>query len=130
MLSAGGPIFFFREHEQPHGFLSQWYNSPFTASPPSTSMSEYSMAFLTTEQYMMYHKAIAFKDQEIADAIMLEPRPHEQKALGRKVKGFDNNIWNEKREQVVRYPIALISPVTRIKLGFGSYRGSTASRIS
>ena len=49
----------------------------------------------------MYHKAVVFNDKEIADKIMLEPEPEKQKALGRKVKGFDNRKWNAKREQIV-----------------------------
>lgn len=49
----------------------------------------------------MYHKAILFSDQEIADKIALEPKPSKQKALGRKVKGFDHGKWNAKREEIV-----------------------------
>lgn len=49
----------------------------------------------------MYHKALLFDDQEIADALMLEPEPSKQKALGRKVKGFDQQKWKEKREKIV-----------------------------
>ena len=49
----------------------------------------------------MYHKALLFNDHEIAHAIALEPEPSQQKALGRKVKGFDAQKWKEKREQIV-----------------------------
>lgn len=49
----------------------------------------------------MYHKAIVFDDQEIADKIVLEPEPKKQRALGRKVKGFDNEKWKAKREEIV-----------------------------
>ncbi|KAL8954146.1 MAG: hypothetical protein Q9222_000029 [Ikaeria aurantiellina] len=59
------------------------------------------MTFWTTEQYMMYHKAIVFKDTDTANEIMLAETPKEQKALGRKVKNFDNKIWNKHREGVV-----------------------------
>ena len=52
-------------------------------------------------QLRMYNKAIVFDDQEVADKIALEPEPGKQKALGRKVKGFDNKIWNAKREKIV-----------------------------
>ena len=52
-------------------------------------------------QPRMYHKAIEFDDQEIADKIALEPEPYIQKALGRKVKGFDAKKWNAKREKIV-----------------------------
>lgn len=49
----------------------------------------------------MYQKAILFVDKEIATKIALEPEPSKQKALGRKVKGFDIKTWNEKREKIV-----------------------------
>ena len=52
-------------------------------------------------QLRMYNKAIVFDDQEVAEKIALEPEPGKQKALGRKVKGFDNKIWNAKREKIV-----------------------------
>ena len=52
-------------------------------------------------QLRMYNKAIVFDDQEVAEKIALEPEPEKQKALGRKVKGFDNKIWNAKREKIV-----------------------------
>lgn len=59
------------------------------------------MTFLTTEQYMMFQKAIVFNDLEIADKIMLEPNPEKQKALGRKVKNFDHKKWDKVKEQIV-----------------------------
>lgn len=96
--TAGGPIFFWREFEEPYGFLSQWYASTFTA-PAGKSSSQ--MVFLTTEQYMMYHKAILFSDQDIADSIMLEPSPKKQQSLGRKVKNFDRKKWDTTKEQIV-----------------------------
>lgn len=49
----------------------------------------------------MYQKAVLFDDQETAAEIALEPEPSKQKALGRKVKGFNNKTWNEKREEIV-----------------------------
>lgn len=49
----------------------------------------------------MYKKAILFDDQDIADKIVLEPEPKKQKALGRKVKGFDDKTWNAERETIV-----------------------------
>ncbi|KAL9046939.1 MAG: hypothetical protein Q9214_000365 [Letrouitia sp. 1 TL-2023] len=94
-----GPIFFFMPHENPYGFLSQWYECPFTA--PSIDSAAEPMTFTTAEQYMMYHKAMLFHDDEIAKEIMLTTSPKKQKALGRKVKGFDNATWNANRERIV-----------------------------
>ncbi|KAK4697660.1 hypothetical protein P7C71_g438, partial [Lecanoromycetidae sp. Uapishka_2] len=95
--SSGGPIFFWREYEEPYGFLSQWYPSAFKARPKEADEK----TFLTTEQYMMYHKAILFKDTEIADQIMIEPEPAKQRALGRKVKGYTDKGWKARREEIV-----------------------------
>ncbi|KAL8993786.1 MAG: hypothetical protein Q9188_007238 [Gyalolechia gomerana] len=97
--STGGPIYFFREHEHPYGFLSQWFEAPFTA--PSPDSMAHPMTFRTTEQYMMYHKAILFNDPETGSRIMLADTPKEQKTLGRKVKGFDGETRNAHREKIV-----------------------------
>lgn len=50
---------------------------------------------------MMYHKAIVFGDQDIADQILLELSPRIQKALGRKVKNFDRTKWDLEKERIV-----------------------------
>ncbi|KAL8894608.1 MAG: hypothetical protein Q9192_004184 [Flavoplaca navasiana] len=97
--STGGPVYFFREYEHPYGFLSQWFDAPFTA--PSGVPDTESMTFKTTEQYMMYHKAILFNDADIAHQIMLAKLPKEHKALGRKVKNFNGDIWEAHREKIV-----------------------------
>ncbi|KAI4132717.1 MAG: hypothetical protein LQ338_000546 [Usnochroma carphineum] len=101
--STGGPIYFFREHEHPYGFLSQWFSTSFTAPPPSPSPGPNAqpVTFTTTEQYMMYHKAMLFNDSETAKQIMLADTPKKQKALGRKVKNFDGEKWNAHREKIV-----------------------------
>ena len=81
--------------------MSQWYDSPFTAPPPKGAKASGDMTFLTNEQYMMYHKAVVFKDTELADKIMLESKPRAQKALGRKVKNYTDKGWKANRERVV-----------------------------
>ncbi len=50
---------------------------------------------------MMFHKAILFNDTSIADQIMLESEPKIQKALGRRVKGFEGKKWNKNRDRIV-----------------------------
>ncbi|KAI4215237.1 MAG: hypothetical protein LQ351_002134 [Letrouitia transgressa] len=94
-----GPIFFFMPHETPYSFLSQWYECSFTA--PSVDSAAESMTFTTAEQYMMYHKAMLSHDDKIAEELMLTTSPKKQKALGRKVKGFDNVMWETNRERIV-----------------------------
>ena len=68
------------------GPCSQWAHSPF---------DEFGAEFNCTEQFMMAAKAKVFGDDETFELIMEEQLPNNQKALGRKVKGFDVNIWNE-----------------------------------
>ncbi|KAL8996275.1 MAG: hypothetical protein Q9169_004160 [Polycauliona sp. 2 TL-2023] len=97
--STGGPVYFFREYEHPYGFLSQWFNASFAA--PTGNPDTEPMTFRTTEQYMMYQKAILFDDSKIADEIMLAKTPKEHKALGRKVENFDGDVWEAHREEIV-----------------------------
>ena len=57
--------------------------------------------FHNTEQYFMYMKAIVFGDEEIAKQILADGDPKKVKALGRKVQNYDEQVWNEKRYQVM-----------------------------
>ena len=66
------------------GSCSQWASSEFTINGEK---------FTCAEQYMMYKKALLFEDEEVANAIMRTNSPMEQKALGRKVRGFDKDKW-------------------------------------
>jgi len=47
------------------------------------------------EQYFMYVKAMTFGDTETADKILKETEPRKQKALGRQVKNFDPEMWDD-----------------------------------
>ena len=49
----------------------------------------------------MYRKALLFKDKKIADKILQCSTPGEAKALGRKVTNFNNEVWNERRMEIV-----------------------------
>lgn len=70
--------------------------------------------FKTSEHMFMWLKAKTFKDEEIAKQILKAETPHEAKKLGRKVKGFDNTIWEEVREKAmklaVRYKFSTQNP--------------------
>jgi ribA/ribD-fused uncharacterized protein len=46
-------------------------------------------------------KAIVFGDEEIAKQILADGDPKKVKALGRKVQNYDEQVWNEKRYQVM-----------------------------
>jgi ribA/ribD-fused uncharacterized protein len=53
------------------------------------------------EQYMMAEKARLFGDTEIEEKIMNCNNPNEIKGLGRKVRGFDEEIWNKVKYSIV-----------------------------
>jgi len=50
------------------------------------------------EQYMMAEKARLFGDEEALEGIMATSEPKEQKAWGRKVKGFKKEEWEKIEE--------------------------------
>ena len=49
-----GPVLFWREFEEPYGFLSQWYESPFEVD---------GVTYQTAEMWMMVQKAKLFGDE-------------------------------------------------------------------
>lgn len=73
--------------------LSQWWRCKFEKD---------GLKFTSTEHWMMYHKAVLFNDNKVADQIINCVTPGEAKALGRKVLNFDNDIWNAHRENIVK----------------------------
>lgn len=54
--------------------------------------------FHSTEQLFMYLKADTFKDWEIRREILNCKTPKEAKALGRKVRNYDNGVWDKERD--------------------------------
>ena len=74
-----GSIHFFRETGIPYDVLSHCHTNPFTVPSPYLPESEGFVAFRSTEQYMMYHKAIVFQDRDI-------PRKDHQRANVKKAE--------------------------------------------
>ena len=72
--------------------FSQWYDVYFEVD---------GVQYHTTEQYMMASKARLFGDEDTWNEIMNAYSPAEYKKLGRKVKGFDATIWDEKKLDIV-----------------------------
>lgn len=72
--------------------LSQWWMQEF----------RYSVGrYCCMEQFMMEQKAKLFEDEEIRQQIMDSHAPHEIQKLGRKVKGFDQALWDEAKYTIV-----------------------------
>jgi len=51
----------------------------------------------------MYSKAVLFDDSFIADKILRSSSPREQKDLGRRVTGYDDNIWDTERLDIMSH---------------------------
>lgn len=54
--------------------------------------------FHSSEQLFMYLKAKEFKDEVTMNEILKCKTPREAKALGRKVKNYDDKIWDTRRD--------------------------------
>jgi ribA/ribD-fused uncharacterized protein len=72
--------------------LSQWYDAPFMID---------GCRYPTAEHYMMAEKAALFGDEEVRARILEAPHPGAAKALGRQVRGFDEERWLVQRFAVV-----------------------------
>jgi ribA/ribD-fused uncharacterized protein len=84
-------VFFYRNAD----IYSNFYKSEFTKN---------GIAFSCGEQWIMYQKALTFKDkyptnQDIADKILKTNDPGKIKAFGRQVQGYDEIIWSGCRQQ-------------------------------
>jgi len=67
-----------------NGIYSQWHMAPMTID---------GIQYNCAEQFMMHQKALLFGDIEIADEVMNVTHPKDHKALGRRVKRYDEAIW-------------------------------------
>ena len=72
--------------------FSQWFESSFTIDD---------IVYQTAEHWMMVAKARLFNDDETLALILETSDPKTAKALGRKVKKFDDDVWNAKARQLV-----------------------------
>ena len=61
--------------------------------------------FFSSEHLFMYLKAMHFENEDIADLIAMVGTPKEAKALGRKVKNFDEGSWAVYREDYMRIAV-------------------------
>jgi ribA/ribD-fused uncharacterized protein len=75
--------------------FSNWYPSSFDAPHQSGGDISTSIRFFNSEQYMMWRKALLFGDEAIADEILTTTDAKAVKGLGRKVSGFDADVWNK-----------------------------------
>lgn len=82
----------FHNPNEDNGYLSNWYLSKFTVD---------NVTFSSMEQYMMYKKAVCFRDKNTAEKILATNDVAEIKALGRLVADYNESYWNGVRQIVV-----------------------------
>jgi len=73
--------------------LSQWWESEFEID---------GITYQSAEQFMMSEKARFFNDRKSRDLILESSHPKQAKDLGRKVVGFDEEIWKNERYNIVK----------------------------
>jgi ribA/ribD-fused uncharacterized protein len=74
------------------GCLSQWWPAAFTVD---------GLSYPSAEHFMMAGKASLFGDPKTAARIRQAPHPDAAKALGRQVRGFDEQRWAQHRFDLV-----------------------------
>lgn len=71
--------------------FSNFAYTPFEISSKSSSTGR--LRFTSSEQFIMWSKAVLFKDFETRDKILKETDPLAIKKLGRTVKNFKEDVW-------------------------------------
>ena len=74
------------------GVLCQWWYAPFSLAGKS---------YHTAEHYMMAQKARLFSDARIEQRILDSNDPSEAQYLGRKVAGYQDDVWASARFDIV-----------------------------
>lgn len=77
----------------PKAYLSNWY--------PANFVNEEGVSFSSSEQYMMWRKALLFNDQKNAEKILCTSKPGACKKLGRQVQNFDQDVWSKHAIDIV-----------------------------
>lgn len=98
------PFYFWKKEP-----FTQWTTSPaqFKHSVSTSyygnkvGKSETIIEFNSTEQWMMWNKARMFGEYSMAQKILDTSNPREVKALGRKIKNFDQEKWDKVKLKIV-----------------------------
>lgn len=80
---------FFHKPEEPYGFFSNWFYSPFDIDDTH---------YTSAEQYIMHKKCLLFGDKNSAKAVLATEYPEKQQDIGHQAKGYVNNVWAGSRQ--------------------------------
>ena len=95
-------IFFYGHHPRngPKHVLSNWTESPFVSENELENNDNVTI-YNNNEIWMMAEKARLFNDPSALQKILGSTDPKNAKTWGRKVKNFDQQVWNENCERIV-----------------------------
>lgn len=82
---------FFHKPDEPYGFLSNWFYSPFDIN---------NTHYTSAEQYIMHQKCLLFGDEDSAKAVLATDYPDKQQIIGRQTNGYVNSIWAGSRQLI------------------------------
>jgi ribA/ribD-fused uncharacterized protein len=80
------------------GPLSQWYGA---YEDQDGGFVYDTIKYNCAEQWMMARKAYIFNDFDMMSDILKEKNPKNQKALGRKVVGYKQEVWDKVKKKIV-----------------------------
>lgn len=86
--------------------FSNWYHSVFKLKLKQGLEDEdhedgVEYTYNCVEQFMMHSKSLRYGDKETAELIMKETDPAKMKALGRRVKNYNDKDWGKVRYAIV-----------------------------
>lgn len=89
------PIYFYSHTRGKHNYMSNFY--------PCNFIDTNEISFHCSEQYLMYQKCLLFdaENDTMLKKILAEKEPAKIKALGRKVKNYNDGVWDEFRYQIM-----------------------------
>ena len=90
MIITDKYVFFYKN------YLSQWHRSDFYDKHSK-------IIFPYAEKCMMYYKALLFNDLDKAAEILKAEHPKDDQKLGREIKNFNQNIWDNSKTSIVFY---------------------------
>jgi ribA/ribD-fused uncharacterized protein len=99
---------YFWKPGQKYGVFSNWYLKDFELD---------GITFNCSEQAMMYLKAKLFNDEESCKEILKTKDPKKQKDLGRKVRGFQQDVWNKNKVRIM------------VKILYAKFKGDLKSTL-
>jgi ribA/ribD-fused uncharacterized protein len=110
-------VYFLREPE-----FSQWGRFGFSIN---------GIDYKSAEQWMMACKARLFKDTDTLAEILAADHPRDQKALGRKVKGFIKHEWDKVARECVKIGnMAKIEQNPEVKKAILDTKGCTLVEVN